>query len=66
MTGHGLSALVPQIVDAVGGLPVIAAGGIMDGRGIVAAEALGAAAVQMERPFSPATRPASRTPTRIV
>ncbi|HKG76647.1 MAG TPA: nitronate monooxygenase, partial [Beijerinckiaceae bacterium] len=32
-------------------LPVIAAGGIMDGRGIVAAEALGAAAVQMGTAF---------------
>ena len=36
-------ALVPQIVDAVGGLPVLAAGGIADGRGLVAALALGAA-----------------------
>lgn len=47
----GTMALVPQIVDAVPGLPVIAAGGIMDGRGIVAAEALGAAAVQMGTAF---------------
>jgi nitronate monooxygenase len=39
-------ALVPQVVDAVS-LPVIAAGGIADGRGIVAALALGAAAVQI-------------------
>ena len=37
----GAMALIPQIVDAVG-LPVIAAGGIADGRGIVAALALGA------------------------
>ena len=37
----GTMALVPQIVDGVG-LPVIAAGGIMDGRGIAAALALGA------------------------
>ena len=35
-------ALVPQIVDAAGGLPVLAAGGIADGRGLVAALALGA------------------------
>lgn len=39
-------ALVPQIADAVG-VPVIAAGGIADGRGIAAAFALGAAGVQI-------------------
>ncbi len=39
-------ALVPQIADAVS-VPVIAAGGIADARGIVAALALGAAAVQI-------------------
>ncbi len=39
-------ALVPQIVDAVK-VPVIASGGIADARGIVAAFALGAAAVQL-------------------
>ncbi|TWC64931.1 nitronate monooxygenase [Pseudomonas sp. SJZ103] len=42
----GLMALVPQIVDAVT-VPVIAAGGIGDARGIVAALALGASAVQI-------------------
>src|SRR6476659_4495393 len=42
----GTFALVPQVVDAVK-VPVIAAGGIMDGRGIAAAFALGAAAVQL-------------------
>jgi nitronate monooxygenase len=42
----GLVALVPQIADAVG-LPVIAAGGIGDARGIAAALILGAAAVQL-------------------
>jgi nitronate monooxygenase len=42
----GTMALVPQIVDAVK-VPVIAAGGIADGRGIAAAFALGAAAVQI-------------------
>jgi NAD(P)H-dependent flavin oxidoreductase YrpB (nitropropane dioxygenase family) len=35
-------ALVPQVADAAGGLPVLAAGGIADGRGLVAALALGA------------------------
>jgi nitronate monooxygenase len=39
-------ALVPQVVDAVK-VPVIAAGGIADARGIVAAFALGASAVQI-------------------
>ncbi|MGM0501968.1 MAG: enoyl-[acyl-carrier-protein] reductase FabK [Bacillota bacterium] len=43
-------ALVPQIVDAVD-LPVIAAGGIADGRGLVAALNLGAAGVQMGTRF---------------
>ena len=42
----GTFALVPQIVDAVR-VPVIAAGGIADGRGVAAACMLGAAAVQV-------------------
>lgn len=42
----GTLALVPQVVDAVK-VPVIAAGGIADARGIVAAFALGASAVQI-------------------
>ncbi len=46
----GTLALVPQIVDATP-LPVVASGGIMDGRGIVAAAALGASAVQMGTAF---------------
>ena len=46
----GTMALVPQVVDAIR-LPVIASGGIMDGRGIAAALALGAAAVQMGTAF---------------
>lgn len=46
----GTVALVPQIVNAVA-VPVIASGGIMDGRGIVAALALGASAVQMGTAF---------------
>lgn len=43
-------ALVPQIVDAVN-IPVIAAGGIADGRGFAAAMMLGAEAVQMGTVF---------------
>jgi enoyl-[acyl-carrier protein] reductase II len=43
-------ALVPQVVDAVK-LPVVAAGGIADGRGLVAALALGAHGVQMGTRF---------------
>jgi nitronate monooxygenase len=46
----GNIALIPQVVDAVR-IPVIASGGIMDGRGIVAAIVLGAAAVQMGTAF---------------
>lgn len=42
--------LVPQVVDAVS-IPVIAAGGIADGRGIAAAFMLGAKAVQMGTGF---------------
>ncbi len=48
--GIGTMALVPQVVDAVD-VPVIAAGGIADGRGIAAAFALGASGVQMGTAF---------------
>jgi nitronate monooxygenase len=46
----GTMALVPRIVDAVN-VPVIAAGGIADGRGIAAALMLGAAGVQIGTAF---------------
>ena len=46
----GTMALVPQVVDAVR-LPVVAAGGIGDARGIMAAFALGAEGVQMGTAF---------------
>lgn len=46
----GTFALVPQIVDQVK-IPVIAAGGIMDGRGLVASLVLGAQGVQMGTRF---------------
>ena len=45
-------ALVPQVVDALRGrVPVVASGGIMDGRGIAAALALGAAGVSLGTRF---------------
>ncbi len=46
----GTMALVPQMVDAVT-VPVIASGGIMDGRGLTAALALGASAAQIGTAF---------------
>ena len=47
--------LVPAVVDAVAPIPVVAAGGIADGRGLAAALALGAAGVSMGTRFT-ATR----------
>ncbi|KML54682.1 nitronate monooxygenase [Burkholderia cepacia] len=53
----GTIALVPQLVDATG-LPVLAAGGIMDGRGIAAALALGAQGAQLGTAFLTCTESA--------
>jgi enoyl-[acyl-carrier protein] reductase II len=44
-------SLVPQVVDAVSPIPVVAAGGIFDGRGIAAALMLGAVEVNMGTRF---------------
>jgi enoyl-[acyl-carrier protein] reductase II len=44
-------ALVPQVVDAVSPIPVVAAGGIFDGRGIAAALMLGAVGVNLGTRF---------------
>jgi nitronate monooxygenase len=53
--GHGMSrgtlALVPAVVDAAGDIPVAAAGGIADGRGLAAALMLGADGVLMGSRF---------------
>ena len=44
--------LVPAVVDAVAPIPVVAAGGIADGRGLAAALALGAAGISMGTRFT--------------
>ncbi len=43
--------LIPQVVDAVGVIPVVAAGGIVDGRGLAAALLLGAVGVNLGTRF---------------
>ncbi len=50
---RGTMALVPSVVDRAGDVPVVAAGGIVDGRGVAAAIALGAAGVSMGTRFVP-------------
>jgi nitronate monooxygenase len=54
--GHGrpdrsTMALIPSVVDQVGSIPVVAAGGIADGRGLAAALALGAAGATLGTRF---------------
>jgi len=51
-TSRGTIALVPAVVDAVGSIPVVAAGGIADGRGLAAALSLGASGVSMGTRFT--------------
>ncbi len=51
-------ALVPAVVDAVGAVPVVAAGGIADGRGLAAALALGAAGAWIGTRFLASTEAA--------
>lgn len=46
----GLMSLIPQVVDEVS-IPVVSAGGIMDGRGLIASICLGAKGVQMGTAF---------------
>jgi NAD(P)H-dependent flavin oxidoreductase YrpB (nitropropane dioxygenase family) len=47
----GTLALIPQVADAIGNLPLAAAGGIVDGRGLAAALALGADGVWVGTAF---------------
>lgn len=49
--GVGAMALVPQVVDAVAPIPVLAAGGVADGRGLAAALVLGAAGANVGTRF---------------
>lgn len=49
---RGTIGLVPAVVDAVGAIPVVAAGGIADGRGLAAALSLGAAGISMGTRFT--------------
>jgi nitronate monooxygenase len=60
----GTFALVPQVVDAVK-VPVIAAGGIADGRGIAAAFALGAAGVQIGTAYLRCPESGLSAPARV-
>ena len=47
----GTFALIAQLVGAIPHIPIVAAGGVMNGQGLVAALALGAEGVQMGSAF---------------
>ena len=51
LEGVGVMSLVPQVVDAVAPVPVLAAGGVADGRGLAAALVLGAAGANVGTRF---------------
>jgi nitronate monooxygenase len=53
--GHATFPLVPAVVDAVAPVPVLAAGGIADGRGLAAALMLGAEGAMLGTRFAAAT-----------
>jgi nitronate monooxygenase len=53
--GHATFPLVPAVVDAVAPVPVLAAGGISDGRGLAAALMLGAQGAMLGTRFAAAT-----------
>lgn len=59
----GNLALIPQVADAVG-IPVVAAGGIVDGRGLAAVMTLGADAVQLGTAFLATDESAASGPHR--
>ena len=48
-------ALVPQVIDAIPGIPIVAAGGIADGRGLAAALTLGAVGINIGSRFLAST-----------
>ena len=60
--GIGALALLPQVVDAVGPIPVLLAGGVADGRGLAAALTLGGAGVNVGTRFLASRSPAPTRP----